>query len=124
MNLEYFTIDSAPLVSGSTTTTLQSPEEPSPSVSFDQLIATDNVFEKYPDFRKGPADLWNPVVDKAFHEALELYPNPTIKMKVSGAYNNKAYGRNELISRYIYYKTGEFRSRKQVRYCHISFQCI
>lgn len=56
-------------------------------------------------------DLWAPDVQHAFEEVLAIVPkNGLNKVKVSG----RSCGRNELISDYIYAKTGKFRSRKQV----------
>lgn len=56
-------------------------------------------------------DIWSADVQKAFEEVLAIVPkNGLNKIKIGG----RSCGRNELISDYIYAKTGKFRSRKQV----------
>ncbi|KAK6461461.1 TEA/ATTS domain family-domain-containing protein [Scheffersomyces coipomensis] len=56
-------------------------------------------------------DIWSDDVEQAFEEVLRIIPkNGLNKIKISG----RSCGRNELISDYIYTKTGKFRSRKQV----------
>ena len=56
-------------------------------------------------------DIWPDEVEQAFEEVLRIVPkNGLAKIKVSG----RSCGRNELISDYIYSKTGKFRTRKQV----------
>ncbi|KAG0670525.1 hypothetical protein C6P45_002267 [Maudiozyma exigua] len=56
-------------------------------------------------------DKWPHKVEKAFTEALRLImKSGTSKIKV----RNKNYGRNELISLYIRYETGEIRTKKQI----------
>ncbi|KAK6459228.1 TEA/ATTS transcription factor [Scheffersomyces xylosifermentans] len=56
-------------------------------------------------------DIWSEDVEQAFEEVLSIIPkNGLNKIKISG----RSCGRNELISDYIYTKTGKFRTRKQV----------
>lgn len=56
-------------------------------------------------------DKWPHKVEKAFTTALRLImKSGTSKIKV----RNKNYGRNELISLYIRYETGEVRTKKQI----------
>lgn len=57
------------------------------------------------------SDIWSADVEEAFEEILAIIPkNGSNKIKVSG----RLCGRNELISDYIFSKTGKLRSRKQV----------
>ncbi|CAK7895856.1 transcription activator Tec1p [[Candida] anglica] len=56
-------------------------------------------------------DIWSVDVEAAFEEVLSIIPkNGLSKIKISG----RSCGRNELISDYIFQKTGKFRTRKQV----------
>lgn len=56
-------------------------------------------------------DIWSDDVEQAFEEVLRLIPkNGLNKIKISG----RSCGRNELISDYIFTKTGKYRTRKQV----------
>lgn len=56
-------------------------------------------------------DIWSDDVEQAFEEVLTFIPkNGLNKIKIAG----RSCGRNELISDYIYTKTGKFRTRKQV----------
>ena len=56
-------------------------------------------------------DIWSDDVEAAFEEVLAIIPkNGLNKIKISG----RLCGRNELISDYIFNKTGKFRTRKQV----------
>ncbi|ODV78563.1 TEA-domain-containing protein [Suhomyces tanzawaensis NRRL Y-17324] len=56
-------------------------------------------------------DIWSEPVEQAFEEVLNIIPkNGLNKIKISG----RSCGRNELISDYIFMKTGKFRTRKQV----------
>ncbi|CAH2351386.1 transcription activator Tec1p [[Candida] railenensis] len=56
-------------------------------------------------------DIWSTDVEAAFEEVLSIIPkNGLSKIKISG----RSCGRNELISDYIFQKTGKFRTRKQV----------
>lgn len=56
-------------------------------------------------------DIWSEDVEQAFEEVLSIIPkNGLNKIKISG----RLCGRNELISDYIFTKTGKFRTRKQV----------
>lgn len=55
--------------------------------------------------------IWPEDLEKAFEDVLAIIPkNGLSKIKISG----RACGRNELISDYIYTKTGRLRTRKQV----------
>ncbi|KAK6520099.1 hypothetical protein TWF506_000389 [Arthrobotrys conoides] len=55
--------------------------------------------------------VWDDEVEEAFFEALELFP-PQGRRKLT--VDGKPCGRNELISKYIFMKTGKERKRKQV----------
>lgn len=56
-------------------------------------------------------DIWSDDVEEAFEEVLRLIPKSGLnKIKIAG----RSCGRNELISDYIFAKTGKFRTRKQV----------
>lgn len=60
---------------------------------------------------KDTTDIWPSEVEDAFVASLKLIPKKgTSKIKLS----HKNYGRNELISLYIYYYTRNFRSKKQI----------
>jgi transcriptional enhancer factor len=66
---------------------------------------------KEPVDKSVTTDIWPEEVEQAFEEVLRIVPkNGLAKIKVSG----RSCGRNELISDYIYSKTGKFRTRKQV----------
>lgn len=56
-------------------------------------------------------DIWSEDVEQAFEEVLTFIPkNGLNKIKIAG----RSCGRNELVSDYIFTKTGKFRTRKQV----------
>ncbi|KAJ5984630.1 hypothetical protein N7481_006729 [Penicillium waksmanii] len=55
--------------------------------------------------------VWSDELEDAFQQALGAYP-PMGKRKLTE--NGKSYGRNELIAVFIYRKTGQQRTRKQV----------
>ncbi|ODV95813.1 hypothetical protein PACTADRAFT_49261 [Pachysolen tannophilus NRRL Y-2460] len=57
------------------------------------------------------SSIWSEDIEAAFAEALSVIPKKGLtKIKLSG----KSCGRNELISDFIFYKTGKLRARKQV----------
>lgn len=66
---------------------------------------------KYDRKSEDESEVWGPDVEAAFEEALRIIPkNGLSKIKVSG----RSCGRNELISDFIFQKTGKQRTRKQV----------
>ncbi|EDK40281.2 hypothetical protein PGUG_04378 [Meyerozyma guilliermondii ATCC 6260] len=70
--------------------------------------------ERSTGLEESPVDsdsIWPEDLEKAFEDVLAIIPkNGLSKIKISG----RACGRNELISDYIYTKTGRLRTRKQV----------
>ncbi|EGW31613.1 uncharacterized protein SPAPADRAFT_140865, partial [Spathaspora passalidarum NRRL Y-27907] len=63
------------------------------------------------DVSSSDSDIWSEDVEQAFEEVLKLIPkNGLTKIKIAG----RSCGRNELISDYIFTKTGKFRTRKQI----------
>lgn len=60
--------------------------------------------------------LWHEAIEKSFQEAILLFP-PCGRQKIVIESHHKMYGRNELIAKHIFEKTGQKRSRKQVYVC-------
>lgn len=64
-----------------------------------------------PSESKDGYDKWSPIVEDAFVASLRLImKNGTSKIKIK----DRNYGRNELISFYILYRTKEYRTKKQI----------
>ncbi|KAK6202306.1 TEA/ATTS transcription factor [Scheffersomyces amazonensis] len=79
--------------------------------SFSNSSTNNNNSPNFPQKAPQDNDIWSDDVEQAFEEVLRIIPkNGLNKIKISG----RSCGRNELISDYIYTKTGKFRSRKQV----------
>jgi len=74
----------------------------------DNNNANDNNHE--PEAR---ANIWNEEIEQAFIEATLIYPVSPLRQKILHE-DEKLYGRNEMISNYIFQKTGVLRTRKQV----------
>ncbi|KAG1460520.1 hypothetical protein G6F56_005930 [Rhizopus delemar] len=80
-------------------------------MNYNGLINNPNVIASTNDFREREEQVWPSDVEEAFTEALETIPKlGRRKILVNG----KPCGRNELISDFIYQKTGKVRTRKQV----------
>ncbi|KAL3234328.1 Ty transcription activator TEC1 [Nakaseomyces bracarensis] len=85
------------------------PTQPSYMSGFSPRVADPYAHAYYP-YMYGH-DKWPYRVESAFTSALRLIiKNGTSKIKI----RNKNYGRNELISIYIKYHTGEVRTKKQI----------
>ncbi|KAJ2176533.1 hypothetical protein EV181_006820, partial [Coemansia sp. RSA 532] len=64
-------------------------------------------------------DVWPPQLEDAFIEAVYVFATVgqkkyQVEEAYSGGTNVELIGRNDIISRYIFMKTGQFRARKQV----------
>ena len=109
-------INSAIYYNNATTVPIQTNELPNHMVNFvPQPIAYGNAQQNDHEQTLFPFmyghDKWPHKVEKAFTDALRLImKSGTSKIKV----RNKNYGRNELISLYIRYETGEIRTKKQI----------